>query len=765
MARSRANPEITLKVKVGFEKPDRELQDANLAAYLFSRSGRFLTRKKLKVDPGKGVGTASFKLEPGEKTLIVKLGPDTEDMRSLDRHRLAVKRVEIGDEKTLDVELAIVDRIWRCWIYAPYVVTGDVVKVSGGETSPICVGKVDIYDVDVHCLLRLADPVIERLRDAFIDVVLDPPPIDIRELPDFLAWAGDDDDWCGTPPRPPGPWPPRTIDIRRRLARLPKEWSFAVDRLDALESARPRVDQLLRQMPAGERQIWLDTEPTAGLKTSEILYSNTDQFRKILVDRFQTVRYWLCWYPWIYWMWWPWCRGYCLEHLGTADIEPDGSFTETVWLSLCRHDVPDLWFVVRQKVDGTERVIYARHPVLCHTYWNHPSGDPVTLRVTDPDAVACGGGPQPDHTDVYVMPLGIGNDGWYDIHYAHTKLPVLLELFERHAGLYDGTDPYGTTLHLRMQFHDDLISRGVEYYRWSYAPAGTDPLSFTSIGTPITHRYLTSIGSDFYIVPEQLGPNTLGGEAHLFKVPDPAKDWIALTRHDRAFAIWRTATWDADQGEYVPQIADGRYVLKLEMFDAGGNPVAPSAATYKYFLPTSPPTGGLWPVDDDPQVQADGSVHFNVYVDNTDTVADVQSVGLGGVPTQECQFIQYTDRLGDEIEVTFIADHHPGPPRDFIRRYSMSVRRGISGTTVGSASQNFAPPGTLVGPDYDPPGTIVKRFGVDDLLRQVGTKGPFSQCTFSVQLHTYPRTRDGFSRIRAYESHDVSAFALVPAAP
>jgi hypothetical protein len=52
---------------------------------------------------------------------------------------------------------------------------------------------------------------------------------------------------------------------------------------------------------------------------------------------------------------------------------------------------------------------------------------------------------------------------------------------------------------------------------------------------------------------------------------------------------------------------------------------------------------------------------------------------------------------------------------------------------------------------------------VEHLLRQVGSNGPHEQCTFAVELHTYPRTRDGYDPIRAYEAHDTATFALVKA--
>jgi hypothetical protein len=303
-----------------------------------------------------------------------------------------------------------------------------------------------------------------------------------------------------------------------------------------------------------------------------------------------------------------------------------------------------------------------------------------------------------------------------------------------------------------MQFHDSLRSRGVRYYRWSYHLEDGAPPEWTPINTPISHRHLTRIGGHYYLASEQLGPRTVNTRTNLVEIPDPDLDWIHLDRNDRAFAIWNTN---------VPQVVDGRYTLRLEMFDNSGAPVAPSASTFQYFLPTAAATGGLWPVNTSPKVEADGSILLHLYIDNTDTLADIESVGLSGTTTQECQFIEYADRDNDEIEVTFVADHHPGTPRDFIASYSLAVGRGISGTTVASASQVFVPPGTLVPPFYDPPGRIVKRFPVKDLLRLVAGKGPFNRCSFAMNLHTMPRTRDGFSRIRAYESHATSAFALV----
>ncbi|MCH5375943.1 MAG: hypothetical protein JJ992_18390 [Planctomycetes bacterium] len=747
MAAKQKRDAASFKLNIKLDKPETDREWPEIAAYLFNRSNRLIA--KADVEPGKKISDPGIAAFEGvdvadDDDLTVKIGMRTDDTRLLSRQRLQTWRVKDIVEEQGGPTVHVDPLVWICWLKKAYHVTGSVDKWVGSTRKPICVGEVDIYDVDVRCFLRLPDLVIERVRDSVIDVILDPPPFDLQKPERIPTWWDDeDDDWCGTPH---GPRPLRDTDIAAKLDRLPREWAFAKARVANAETVRARFDQVLSDMPVAERQIWLNSKISEDVNISQVAYSNTQQFREMLVEHFQTFRYWLCWYPWIHWLWWPWCRFYGLELLGTATLQSDGSFSEVVWLSVCHKDQPDLWFRVRQSIGGTERTIYARYPILCHTYWNHPSGDPVNLLVTDPDAVACEKGDEVDTPGVYVMPLGIGDDGWYDIDQAHLKAG---DIPGPDRGLFQSTDPYGTRLDIRMQFHDALRSQGVEYYRWSYAPSGTS--SWTYLVTPITHRYLTQIGTDFFIVPEEVGPFTVGGTPALYRVPDATKDWVGLNRNDRAFGIWNTAIWNGELNRYEPQIPDGRYILRLEMFSGAGVAVAPGPQ-WNFFLPTAGMTGGVWPVDDAPHVEPDGSVHFNVWVDNTDTFADVQTVGLGGTPTGECQFIEYSDLSTDRVAVTYVAYHKVPPARDFLSSYSLRVKRGVSGTTVASFSSTTPAPASTT-----------QLHDVADLLAAVSGKGPFDRCAFAVELHTYPRTRDGFARIRQYEDHDTSAFALMPA--
>ena len=120
------------------------------------------------------------------------------------------------------------------------------------------------------------------------------------------------------------------------------------------------------------------------------------------------------------------------------------------------------------------------------------------------------------------------------------------------------------------------------------------------------------------------------------------------------------------------------------------------------------------------------------------------ATALGGIPTGECQFLEYQNKT-EEVGITYVAYH----PNGFLDHYDLTVRRGISGTAVASISPT-APASVAT----------TKSFTVQALLGD-----EYDQCAFAVGLHTWPRTRNGYTRIRAYEADDSSAFAIVKTTP
>jgi hypothetical protein len=715
------------KLEVSVELKDLGQQPwPELHVYVFNRAGRLVATHPLRHDPRQPAGgRVEIDVPMVDEPVTLKIGPPVDDPAALEKLSPATKTLRLAAGPAVKVPFEIPAAGWRCWIRVPYLVTGTVTKLESGKQAPICAGEVDVFDVDVGCFLRMPDPLIERVRLSIIDLVIDPPEPKLQEIVWWNRW---EDEYCGTPPKVP-PRPMADDQIVKKLEALPREWAVAKARFAAAPGARTRVTRLMSRMPEADRRAWLDRDGLPGVKINDLLYSSTAQFRELVVAKFQAFRFWLCWYPWVYWLWWPWCW-YGLEKLGTATLNHDGTFSLTVLLSICRGDTPDLWFVVRQEIGGVERVIYARHPVPCNTYWDHPSGKHVSLIVTDPLAVACHQEVPVNKPGPYVLPLGIRADEWHQIHQAHIKPPAAPHA---NRGLYGGTDPYGTGLHFTMQFHDGLRGLGVWYYRWSYRKEG--PGDWTPINTAIVHRYLTlNALLKPVIETETLGPKTVGSESNLFLVRDPAKDWIAT---DNTYAVWNTALWNGSTGRYEAEVPDGKYELRLEMFDNAGNKVTPAGKGFKYFLLTG---AGAGDVDDALSVEPDGSLILHLHVDNQYTVADIQQVALNGAAAGECTFLQYTTKATDTVGITYLAYH----PNGFLDHYDLNVLRGISGSNQGSKSSTVPAP---------TPATA--SFFVQNLL------DAYSQCAFAAHLHTWPRTRDGYSRIRAYESHDTSAFALI----
>lgn len=331
-----------LEVQVRLEEYTESNSKIEIFAYVFSKSGRILQKQPLVMDESKlGTGKAEFALDEKWDNVIVKLGPNVEKPSDLVNHSPQQKKVLLKPAASELIEFEIAKPFWTPWLFKPYYIRGSVTKLVDDTELPIPYGEVDIYDVDIGFILRLPDSIIEEIRDALIDVVFDPPPIVLRPLYDPVykpSWWKDD--YCGTPPGPK-PFNPVSIDVVKVLEDVPQEWAFSRERFARLPQVRQQLAAKMDSMTPEKRSDLLDREVLEGVKSSNLIYSNTAQFRRLLIDRFQSFRFWICWYPWIYWLWWP-HAWYSLEKLGTAEIHSDGTFSRIVWLRWNRKDIPDI---------------------------------------------------------------------------------------------------------------------------------------------------------------------------------------------------------------------------------------------------------------------------------------------------------------------------------------------------------------------------------------------------------------------------------------
>ena len=663
MEKSRKNLVVSLNIHEIEEKFD-------IYGYLFDKFGKLVSKKKVIVKGN--TGRVDFPVKKiGRYTL--KIAGDVEQIRELEKLKPVTKSFYFTGE-TLHLHFDIPKIVWVCWLKLPYVIKGFVKK----DGYPICIGEVDIYEVDYRfCFLRIPEDVLDRLKKSIIDEIVNPRfPCGI--IP------------CPQPEIPKPPIPPERF----------------------VEPVQPYKN-------------FLNLSIGKNLKLVDIVYSDTENFRRLLIENIHNFKYYLC-LPWIYPIWFPYC--YKMDKIATATLNSDGSFQVVVWMSICEKDKPDLYFKVKQKINNTERVIYNPKPVPCFTYWNHPSGKEVYINVTYPEAIVCHPHPNPDVGDVYIMPLGIGWDGWHQISHAHLKTGHITDFVD--TGLYNGEAPYGKELDIQMQFHEDLRNKGVRYYRWSYRKGESG--RWKNINSKVVHRYLQLIGTDLFINTKVLGPFTVNGNPDLFEIPDPDIDWVIINRGDRRFAYWETE-----------DLEDGVYQLRLEVFDQNGNKITdPSSKGFKFILPTGNEQNGVIPVDDNLKV-IDGSIILNIHINNRKTVADIKGIRFNGLPLNQCQFVEYFSK-NQILTITYTAKHPVHTPVDFLRSYVLTIRKGINGTLVKNVSANYS----------------VENENLNIALSEI--LGNDDRCSYSIQLHTYPKTRNGYSTIREYEDHDISSFAVVP---
>ena len=756
-----------------------EVERPEIAVYVFDRFGNLIAKQLLaQKEEGKGEAVVSFKGK--QERLLVKLGPnlDEKELHNLER-RMPFKEAVIaipGEEKVLD--LVVPRSFWECWYIVPYIVKGAVLKSVDGENYPVCYGEVEIYDVDplLWCLPRLPWPIVERLRDAIIDIIIDPPHLRIPEkIPQPLPWPnGDDNGWCGTPPPPPPPPFGRIEEaeamkeeaqVLKALQELPPKWRFSQDRFKALSTVGARMNAKLETLGVVERQTFLNSEPVEGVKVSEILYTDTDQFKKLLVDNFIVTRYWLCWWPWIYWIWWPWCRRYQLDLLGTAKLNLDGSFCKIVWLPPCYKDIPDLWFKVKQKINGVERVIYARYPVPCHTYWNHPSNNAVTLIVTDEEAFACYPDPGSglDHGNPWVVFMSVGNYSLKRIYGSGAgNDPAKIGLYDSIGYIVDGHQlvdgPFGGTLELRLLFSralETMLPKPVKFYRIKYRVNGIgdwDPLTHEVV-RHYSHFDSGTNSLEFPAYP--LGPRTVGSENALFEIPpkeppkppaQPDADWYVINAHV-----------DLPNAYLGSGAINGFVEFKLELFDKVGSRINP--LTYGGGIPIYiPGNNDIWNtiamvdpatvnpslVVNDPENPSFKTFILKLVIENRKAQAFIGEplIQPSGGKIGDCGFIRY-ETADTDVKLPFEARQH----REFAWYRFMVIRR---------IDERFKQTG------------LVGNMGASGLFEPVVSLAtllagcPDGEAAFSESLYIWHKTFNGWSRLEYLDHWHVRAFALAP---
>ncbi|HEV3088520.1 MAG TPA: hypothetical protein VGX96_15005 [Candidatus Elarobacter sp.] len=415
------------------------------------------------------------------------------------------------------------------------------------------------------------------------------------------------------------------------------------------------------------------------------------------------------------------------EQYADAPIQSDGTFSSEICFPIWQSR--DLYFEVVQTVDGVTREI-ADPDIVCTTMFGYDGSQPAVITVTDPTAIACPPDPKPGPSGLYVWPTAIGNIDLREIDGLETGAGT---------GLLPGNTPWGGTLPLQMQFSPDLRTSGIMYYRWSYKFDFDG--SFTQISTPVTHRWQEfTLEMDGTIVIHlhgySLGPHLIGTATNLFEVPDPLTHWIDINDPaDRPFAYF-------DSTDNQTPGRSGMCTLKLEMFDAAGNPKPCSNAghpgTFQYLLPKLVGPPDVYTTAPAPNIDADGNLIFRLYADNKPTHAALYHPSTQFHGTADgCGILHYSS--GAEIVHQPYAATQPNNHLD----WSLTITKGSEGQ-VGAQSGNTS---SLDPADFARPASALL--------------GECAQAAFAVNLYCAARATNGYGRQSQYDASATSAFALL----
>jgi hypothetical protein len=737
---------ITFVVNIEFRRVTDKEQPPPTYVHAFDSKGQLLAtgpveknQAKLLLPPECEGRTVRLFLSPGlEKGRKATLS-------SVSRVRAYEKRLRV-DLKNLKADLVILDDLWKYWLLCPCVVRGRLVKrltLPDGtiQELPICNARVTICEVDPIPVIiwRLPDDSLFRLRDELLVRIRNPIPVP------------------PLPPEPdPGPFPgPRPGPDPSPEARTS---------LDRIRLARPQFSAPAEALPA--RELNLGSGELQGRIRAISGTMSTLELRRELVNLSDLIRIYLCGWPWLD----PFFL-YRVDCIKTVQVDENGRFETTIYYP-CFGDKPDLYFKAEQwrgwawPYGPLWETIY-EPPVRCNTYWNYQCGTEVTINVTDPSAIPC---VPEDPVDVptgvttWVMPFAVGGTKLWGTPPGNPPAPggwVKSDGLTDYGGFTNA--PFGGRLGFRHG-HSNNIPNGIKYYRWSYRKVGT--LGRSQMFEEVVRHYVKQSPGLLPTFPiYSLGPNTVGPNGNLFEFKPATPPGPGPTDPPGTTTYWPTDDFFADiysgfltTAALPPDIpgAAGQYQLKLEVFDAAGNQVMPSAGTFTFIVPTGVTNGTVQARQAQASEIDNGGFVFNLHVDNNQCSAFIDPPNIGGTSqADECGFLRYIPGQTTPVTIAFHAQH----PNNFAE-FNFRIFRGANVLPAADAiNQEVA---TLSAGPYtgDGVGNFVNDFDRSVLL------GSCTNAAFAERVHVFAKATTGWSqRISSYDADDTRAFALAQGGP
>lgn len=700
-----------------------------LRVYVFDIHGSSVASARV---TAKGEALLSIPAELGGRALKVFVGPEVDEPQTaqpVDLRRLGAYerrlRVDLEDLPKLEIP----EWAWKLWWPCACRVRGRVITrlaLPDGTSLdlPICNARVTICEVDrlPRLIRRLPDLLVWRLKNEWLDLIKPPIPI-----PDPV----------------PGPWPPPPPIF------------------DGLpDPAGPELQTAAGPAPGGDAPMAMSSTLRSSMLATRAIdlmrvesAGSTSQLREALIGIADLLLPYLCWWDWLS----PFYR-YRKDCVQTVEVDETGHFS-TLLFHDCS-DQPDLYFSVEQLIDGSWETVYAP-PIACATHWDYTCGSEVTLLVTDPKAVPCVPPPDvdpPPGVTVWVMPYAVGNTriwGSPPPPGPGDPIPVAPAGWVRTDGYTDyaeGTEaPFGRRIGLRMVSSAVIPYAGLAFFRWSYRKVGTT--AWKPLLEPVIRHFVRELPGvphpSFPVYP--LGPkpgDVFEFRPHVAPAPEPADP--PGTQHYWPVGEGLGDIYSGYMTTHLIEPDGGEYQLKLEVFDAAKNPVAPAPGTFAFVVPAGVESDGtiITRVAEPAELDGNGFV-FRLQIDNNKCQASISAPYVDATaPVDPCGFVRY--KPNDDVRVAFRAHHPHGHAR-----YTFSIVRG--GSPVGVASVGMSEVDAPAASAYtgDTLGNFSADFGVGDLL------GTCDNAAFAENLYVLAKATTGWgNRISQYDASDLRAFAL-----
>ena len=457
--------------------------------------------------------------------------------------------------------------------------------------------------------------------------------------------------------------------------------------------------------------------------------------------------------------------------VGTGTIQPDGKFN-ICWLEPVRLSLPNCYdqyaYVVKQTIGGTTTTIYDG---LAAGAWFAPGTHPV-LTSYNANAFSCNDTGHGDG-DAYVFLNLIGDTESHELTTpSSTGWDRVATPGATSGLLFPGTGPnnshlrnLGGAFELTFIFSLGMRAPSVDakYYRLSICKANalgepTGPRTYYT--TPLAWQRIA--GAD--IVPDLLGPATVGSEQNLYRIPYSDEPWVGTVRYH---ALIDTVALGGPRDTDDPAV---NHLITLEVFNTAGErlrPLGTPASGQTGTELTKPfkyrrwfqPGGSVG--DDTVEVPFAGLTHLYCW-DNRPPVADITRLVMNTVASdEECQFLHGPGSSTFAIEYRAYV-----PDERFQYAHGISWVRGLNGSVANGGVGTLGTPASPsnVGEPPAPPAnsgsdSFVHMLTRLDPLNPLNPPTVLQRCSFAATLTTQAKTTNGEDLSYPY-AQETAAFAL-----